>query len=95
MDALIRQAILERRLVEFWLHGLRRVAEVHLYGVHKGVTQLLVYQVAGESKSGGLPYWRRVDVLEMSRLRLLAEGFSGRRLSSRPDGWDQILLMVE
>ncbi len=95
MEALIRQAINERRLIEFWLHGLRRVAEVHLYGVHKGIPQLLVYQVSGESRSGGLPYWRRVDVEEMSGLVLLPDVFNARRLVSRPDGWDQVLLMVE
>jgi hypothetical protein len=95
MEALILQAIKERRLVEFRLHGLGRVAEIHLYGVHKGIPQLLVYQVAGDSRSGGLPHWRRVDLGEMSDLVLLPRAFTASRLSSRPGGWDQVLLMVE
>lgn len=95
MDALIRRAIKERRLLEFWLHGLHRVAEPHLYGRHKGGLQLLVYQVRGDSRSGGLPYWRRVDLAEMSGLELLDEGFGAKRLTALPAGWDEVLAVVD
>ncbi len=95
MDAQVRQAIRERRLLEFWLHGLHRVAEPHLYGRHKGVVQLLVYQVRGESRSGGLPSWRRVDLAEVSGLRLLDEGFEAKRLTGLPAGWDEVLAVVD
>jgi hypothetical protein len=90
MDELVRRAVLERRLVEFNLHGLQRVAEPHLYGICKGVEQILVFQVGGQSRSGGLPNWRRVDVVEMSGLRVLDDFFAAR-LEALPPGWDQIL----
>lgn len=96
IDELIRTALREKRLVEFRLHGLRRIAEPHLYGVYKGAPQLLVYQVGGESKSGDLPDWRRADLLEISGLRLLEQTFAGPRMaSSRHTQWDVVLGRVE
>lgn len=96
MDALIRQAIRERRLVEFSLHGLHRVAEPHLYGIHRGSAQMLVYQVRGASRSGGLPYWRRIELAQVTGLRLLEEHFEATRLETdQPTGWDQILAVVQ
>jgi hypothetical protein len=95
VDELIRTAMRERRLVEFWLHGLRRVGEPHVYGIHRGVRQLLLYQVAGETRSGGLPDWRRADLPEVSQLRILDEKFPGARLAmSRHRGWDVVLERV-
>ena len=95
VDKVVGQAIQERRLVEFSLHGLLRIAEVHLYGTHNGAPQMLVYQVGGASKSGGLPHWRRVALEEVSGLRLLDEGFTGARLSEpHPAGWDSVFLIV-
>lgn len=96
LETLVRQAIGERRLIEFRLHGLLRIAEPHLYGLHKGVPQLLVYQVGGESKSGGLPHWRRIGLQDVSGLKILEENFRGsRRPAQRPAGWDKILVLVE
>ena len=68
-DELIRTAIRERRLVEFRLHGLRRISEPHLYGIYKGARQILVYQISGESRSGDLPDWRRADLEEILGLQ--------------------------
>jgi hypothetical protein len=96
MDELIRRAIRERRLIEFTLHGLPRVAEPHVYGVCKRTTQLLIYQVRGQSRSGGLPDWRRVDILEMQGARLLDEVFSTPRMAmERHKGWDRVFARVE
>ena len=96
IDRLIREAIEGRYLVEFRLHGLRRVAEPHLYGIYRGARQLLVYQVGGESKSGDLPDWRRADLAEMSGLRLLEGRFEGQRIaSSRHTQWDVVLARVQ
>jgi hypothetical protein len=92
----IRLAIRERRLIEFRLHGLRRIAEPHLYGVYRGARQLLLYQVGGESKSGDLPDWRRAGLPEISDVRLLDECFDGPRLPSpRHTQWDIVLERVE
>jgi hypothetical protein len=96
VDQLIRLAIRERRLIEFSLHGFKRTAEPHLYGVHKGVYQVLVYQTGGGSRSGRLPAWRRVDLDEISQLTVLEERFRGGRLAvGRHKDWDQILEVVE
>lgn len=95
VDKVVCEAIQERRLVEFSLHGLLRIAEVHLYGTHRGRPQMLVYQVGGASKSGGLPHWRRVALEDVSGLRLLDGHFTETRLSEpRPAGWDGVFLVV-
>jgi hypothetical protein len=96
IDELIRRAIRERRLIEFTLHGLPRVAEPHVYGVCKRTPQLLMYQVRGQSRSGGLPDWRRVDVSEMQGTRILDEVFSTPRMAiDRHTGWDLVLARLE
>ncbi len=97
VDSFLRQAILERRLIRFWLDGLERIAEPHDYGERNGAVQLLVYQVRGSSKSGRLPNWRLVRVARASAFELLEERFAGGR--STPSGehaaWDELFLRVE
>jgi hypothetical protein len=95
-DRAIRKAITEKRLIEFSLHGLLRVAEPHDYGLRNGSDQLLVYQVGGKSRSGGLPNWRWVKVAEMSELKLLKATFEGNREapSGRHSAWDELYLRV-
>ena len=96
MEHLICAAIVEKRLIEFELHGLHRIAEPHLFGRHHGVLQLLVYQVGGASQSGGLPYWRRIDLAEISELRMLEGRFQASRLpGGNPPAWDAILAQVK
>jgi len=51
--------------------------------------------VRGDSRSGGLPYWRRVDLAEVSGLKLLDEGFGAKRLTGLPAGWDEVLAVVD
>jgi len=89
-------AIREKRLIEFDYAGHHRVAEPHIYGSHHGVDQLLVYQVAGSSSSGGLPQWRRVDVHGMSGLVVLETTFAGRRPtpSGPHSAWDMTYEIV-
>ena len=83
-------AIRARRLVEFDYAGHHRVAEPHVYGQRAGVDQLLIFQTAGSSSSGGLPAWRRVDVHRMSGLRVCGETFPGPRPnpSGHHSAWD-------
>ena len=97
MDAVIRMAISNKHLVEFTYHGLRRVAEPHVYGVHRGKQLLLAYQVGGASSSGGLPNWRRVDLSGISQLRVLDEHFPGARPgpSARHSKFDVVLAVVQ
>jgi hypothetical protein len=97
MDEVIRSAIANRQLVEFTYHDCRRVAEPHVYGTLRGKYQLLTYQVGGESRSGGLPNWRRVDLNEISDLRALDQHFDGPRPtpSGKHSKFDTVLAVVE
>ena len=96
MSQQIVDAIRGKRIVEFDYAGHHRIAEPHVYGLHRGVEQLLIYQVAGGSSSGGLPQWRRVDVPGISGLSIMADVFPGPR--PNPSGehsrWDQIYAIV-
>ena len=96
MDALIRQAMTEKRLLEFLYQGYARIAEPQVYGRKGGIVQMLVFQVGGGSKSGRLPDWRRVDLPKCSGLRMLKDTFAGRR--DNPSGehspWDEIFAIV-
>lgn len=96
MDQLIRRAIAGRRLITFTYDNLARIAEPHVYGTKGGVVQMLVYQVGGQSRSGGLPNWRRVDVDRIVGLQIMDEIFAGPR--QYPSGehsiWDQRFLIV-
>lgn len=92
-QALISAAIAERHLVSFVLHGLERIAEPHLLGEHAGRVQMLVYQVGGSSSSGSLPHWRRVDLADVTELRVLADGFNGPRTESFPN-WDRVIARI-
>lgn len=90
------RAIAARKLVEFTYHGRRRVVEPHDLGVHRGVTQLLAYQVRGGSKSGGIPEWRRFDVDEIGNLTLKEQSFFVPReawIRNKPQ-WDYAIAAV-
>jgi hypothetical protein len=95
-DAVIRQAITERRLVRFSLQGYLRIAEPHDYGIRNGETQLLVYQVAGESRSGKLPNWRWVVLSQASGFEILEQTFAGGRAapSGKHSPWQTLFLRV-
>lgn len=97
MDEQIIKAIRGKRLIEFIYHGLQRIAEPHVFGYLNGIKQLLVYQIRGQSRSGGLPNWRRVDIHEMSQLGILDETFPGRRPhpSGKHSSWDSYIAVVE
>lgn len=96
MDKLIRQAIAEKKIVEFQYKRYSRIGEPHIYGQYRGVNQLLIYQVRGGSNSGGLPEWRRVDLSQVSDFKVLNENFPGPRQNSsgQHSGWDQIFAFV-
>lgn len=96
MDLAIRTGIAKKQLVDFYYHGLPRIAEPHVYGIHEGKYQMLVYQVRGQSRSGALPDWRRVELSEVTNLRLLDEFFPGPRPtpSGKHSEFDTILAIV-
>ncbi len=96
-DAILRTAILQRRLVQFALHGHVRIAEPHDYGIRNGQAQLLAYQVAGTSSSGKLPNWRWVILAEASDFKLLETTFPGGRVtpSGKHSPWETLFLRVK
>jgi hypothetical protein len=96
IDALIRHAIAQKRLLQFSFRGGVRIAEPHDYGVRNGNTQLLVFQTGGASRSGGLPDWRWIDVARVSEVAILEQTFSGRRPapSGKHAQWDQVFVRV-
>jgi hypothetical protein len=95
MDALIRQAIHDKRVIEFMYNGFRRIAEPHIYGRKDGVLQILAYQIGGQSSKGGLPEWRRFDFPMMLNLQLTADSFLGaREYQARHSAWDQKFMIV-
>lgn len=53
LDAQLRRAIAERRLVQLRYGGKLRVAEPHDYGVQGGSVKLLIYQLRAADNDGG------------------------------------------
>jgi hypothetical protein len=69
--AIIRRAIIERDTLVAGYHGLTRELCPHIIGTKAGRAQALLYQFAGESRSGLKPdgspdNWRCVRVDELS-----------------------------
>lgn len=89
-------AIQARRVLEFSYHGKYRVAKPHIYGIFNGLHQLLTFQTAGDSASGDLPNWRRLNVDELSDLRITDEVFPGTRpqASGKQSKFDAIIAAV-
>jgi len=97
LDDLIRKAITNKQLLEYDYDGYRRIAEPHVYGIKDGDHAILVYQVRGESSSGGLPNWRRMILNKISNMKVLDETFPGRRSypSGKHSSFDETILVVE
>ncbi|HEY8208375.1 MAG TPA: hypothetical protein VIG99_12885 [Myxococcaceae bacterium] len=96
VDRLLREAISGRRLIKFVLDGITRVAEPHDYGTLKGVDRVLVYQVGGGSRSGGLPDWRLVTIDKVSKLEVLDRTFEGPQATviKRRHHWERMFASV-
>jgi hypothetical protein len=95
VENLIKMAIENKRLVEFDYNGFHRVAEPHVYGLNKGVPQLLAYQTEGGSSSGRIPEWRRFDFPNISNLRITDIPFRGPRPTRERPPFDQIFFEVK
>lgn len=69
-----------------------------MYGIKDGKRQILVYQVGGLTSSGKIPDWRRINLDEVSGLKVpVGQKFSGSRdnKSSDYDDWDTIIAAVK
>lgn len=83
-ERLVR-AVLEHRTARFTYHGLLRVVEPHLIGIHEAGEPLLVaYQTEGESASGELPGWRTFVTTQIEAVETGA-GFPGPRPGFTPE----------
>jgi hypothetical protein len=76
---LLRQALAERREVEFKYHGFARRVEPHALGrVTENRPALLGWQVSGGSASEPPPGWRTFVLEEISELKLRRKTFRPR-----------------
>lgn len=96
LDQLLRNAIQGKRLIRFVYKSKERIVEPHDYGIHKGVTKLLAYQVRGAS-SGKLPGWRWFEVNGISGADYLPQTFPGNRPppSANHHSWQEIFARAE
>jgi hypothetical protein len=95
--SVIRNAIANKQVIEFSYKGHIRIAEPHIYGIKNEKRQLLVYQIGGGTSSGGIPDWRRVDLNDISGMKVTQEKFSARqevKSGNRAD-WDLIIAIAE
>lgn len=89
------QAINEKKLLDFDYDGYHRIAEPHVYGKKDGEDAVLVYQVSGQSSSGGLPNWRRMKLKGITNMKVLDETFPGKRpVSGSHSSFDTTYLIV-
>jgi hypothetical protein len=94
IDHQLRQAIAQKRLIEFTYQGMWRVAEPHDYGMQHGTVRLLVYQVRSKPFQRG---WRMLDVARIEQLKLSDREFSGTRREAHTHHyhWDTVFARVD
>jgi hypothetical protein len=97
LDDQLRFAIAKKRLIQLSYEGSRRLGEPHDYGVQKGITRVLVYQLR---KSAGSPRdavgWRLLETVKISDCVVLEQEFPGTRARSdqRHHAWDVLYARV-
>ncbi len=93
----IRKTMQNKQIIEFSYDGMKRVAEPHVLGIKNGLICLLIYQIGGQSSSGGLPNWRLVKVDKITNFLIINENFLGKR--NTPTGqhteFDTILELID
>jgi predicted DNA-binding transcriptional regulator YafY len=78
-EELIRQALAEKRMIQFRYHGYARKVEPHAFGrVTEDRRALLGWQVSGGSRSEPPPGWRTFLLTEITALKLLRQTFAPR-----------------
>jgi hypothetical protein len=95
IDRLLRSAIAGKHLVRLTFNNASRVVEPHDYGVRKGVTILLAYQLRQASAQitpEAVEGWRWFDVSKISELSVTKESFPGSRgaAHTRHSEWDTV-----
>jgi hypothetical protein len=98
IDARIREAIAQKRLIEVRYKGRDRIIEPHDYGRLAGVDRLLIYQVESKVEAGANDVgWRLFDVPKIESLAVLDAPFSGSRAGALQShhAWDALYARVE
>jgi len=98
LDACLRTAIAERRLIQFDYEGSTRVAEPHDYGLRDSLPRTLVYQRRKAGRAGlRVIGWRDIFLSKMSNCQVLAETFPGSRRDAHEHRykWDVLYARVE
>ncbi|MGH7527478.1 MAG: WYL domain-containing protein [Gemmatimonadales bacterium] len=79
------KAVADHRVATFKYHGLPRIVEPHLLGVHEaGEPMLIAYQTAGASESGKVPGWRTFITSEIEDVEVTEREFEGPRADFNP-----------
>jgi hypothetical protein len=93
----IRNAIINKQMIEFEYDGLHRISEPHVFGIKNKEYHLLVFQTEGQSRSGIIPNWRDLFVNKMSHLNILDSHFAGKRptQSGMHSNFDTIIELVK
>lgn len=98
IDEQLRFAIRSKRLIEVAYSGAPRIVEPHDYGVHKGVTRLLSYQLRQSGVSGRkiLSGWRLFDLAKIEKCVVLSTTFAGSRggMHEHHYEWDPLFARV-
>jgi hypothetical protein len=96
VDALIRRAIAEKRLIRCIFDGRERIGEPHDYGIRGDHAELFLWQVRGSSKHGSLPGWRPVSFPDAHDFEIVEERFPGQRApaSGHHRDWDEVWARV-
>lgn len=86
MNTLIKQAIENRKLLEFYYKDDLRIVEPHTYGVSTtGKESLSAYQVGGESSDSKTIDWKLFTVDKIQNLRIKETSFTGTRDGYNPN----------
>ncbi len=81
MNQIIRDAVLNRSVLEFTYHGHPRIVEPHAYGLSLKQNEVVrCYQTGGTSDSGTVPCWRLMEIDEIESLSMTGQHFVGERI---------------
>ena len=98
LDARLRFAIANKRLIEFNYDGALRVAEPHDYGLRDGSVKVLVFQrkKAGQ-QNDDVRGWRSLEVSKIEGCVVLEDTFRGTREQDAQQHfqWDVLYARVD
>lgn len=95
MEAIIRQAITQKRLLDLYYDNYSREVEPHILGIKNNNYGILAYQIGGESSSEKMG-WKRMYFDKIRDIKISEKTFLGKREVTGPHSeWDEKLLIVQ